>query len=69
MDGAESRMSLDLVPVTTRAVGVFDQVAQRESEVVEAPGQLGAQPSDLVWDIVDEWGRESFPASDPPSNW
>jgi hypothetical protein len=20
-------------------------------------------------DIVDEWGAQSFPASDPPSNW
>jgi hypothetical protein len=21
------------------------------------------------WDIVDQWGEESFPASDPPANW
>lgn len=25
-------------------------------------------PRDLV-DIVEEWGLQSFPASDPPSNW
>jgi hypothetical protein len=22
-----------------------------------------------TWDMVDEWGIQSFPASDPPSNW
>ena len=26
----------------------------------------GANPD---WDIVDEWGAQSFPASDPPANW
>jgi hypothetical protein len=54
---------------TRRPVGLFEQSVQPEPGVVETPGQLGERPSDLVWDIVDEWGRQSFPASDPPSNW
>jgi hypothetical protein len=24
---------------------------------------------DVTWDIVDQWGAQSFPASDPPANW
>ena len=31
--------------------------------------QRGAEPVNIIDDIVDEWGRQSFPASDPPSNW
>jgi hypothetical protein len=33
------------------------------------PPDPGANVGGFNGDIVDEWGRQSFPASDPPANW
>jgi hypothetical protein len=46
-------------------------VAPSESSATERdpPGSVWVATDPDFDDIVDEWGVQSFPASDPPSNW
>ena len=45
---------------------VFGFVSAIGDEPAKPLGALGGPDFD---DMVDEWGAQSFPASDPPSNW
>jgi len=52
--------------MTAEGQPTLDERAEAPSEqsAVLPPGR------DEGWlDIVDEWGVQSFPASDPPANW
>jgi hypothetical protein len=43
-----------------------------ESMIVPSPSVddvRSRREDDQIMDMTDEWGMQSFPASDPPQNW
>jgi hypothetical protein len=56
-------MNVEPVDPTARAAQQLDPAR------LNADGLVAASELDHSDAMVDEWGRQSFPASDPPSNW
>jgi hypothetical protein len=52
----------------TNVAPVPDPAAALMAPVAE-PDTTKVPEWDVAWDLVDQWGAESFPASDPPANW
>lgn len=61
-------MSLTLSAPAVR-LPAEDVAALPTTPVPTPPTPAVAPARPQVYDVVDDWGLASFPASDPPSNW
>ena len=58
------------VEIRTATVGAHPRTRTRTRVDRPYPGRPGATTATgPSVDIVEEWGLQSFPASDPPTNW
>lgn len=58
------------VPIAARAQTRAQTGAAARPRVAAVLRRVGLLPAESPsFDIVDCWGEQSFPASDPPSNW
>jgi hypothetical protein len=68
--------SMSGIPALDRDSGCLPVHAVFEGPFCPWPGareststKVSIGPDAAPWDMVDEWGVQSFPASDPPANW